>query len=251
MPVWLADALATPGLWWLLTGAVLAGLVRGFSGFGTAMIFLPFASRVLDPVSCLVALIVMDVVGPLPLVRGALREASGRHLAALAAGMVICLPVGLLVLTRMEGDVFGLAVGCISLAALVPMAAGWRFRGVLTLPVLFGAGAAGGFLGGAVGLPGPPVILVTLASPMGPAAVRATTMLYLLICDLAILAVLTARGMMSATAIAVGAVAILPYMAGTRLGARIFDPAREPAYRRVAFVVIFFSALSALPIGGL
>ena len=35
------QALQFEGLIWLLTAAVLAGFVRGFSGFGAALIFMP------------------------------------------------------------------------------------------------------------------------------------------------------------------------------------------------------------------
>ena len=50
MPDILAQALATEGLWLLFIGAVLGGLARGFSGFGTAMVILPFAAEVFTPV---------------------------------------------------------------------------------------------------------------------------------------------------------------------------------------------------------
>ena len=51
---------------YLVLGAVLAGLVRGFSGFGTAMVFIPIAGQVLSPVATLIVLLVMDLIGPLP-----------------------------------------------------------------------------------------------------------------------------------------------------------------------------------------
>lgn len=46
-------ALATDGLIWLTIGVIVAGLVRGFSGFGTAMICMPVAGAVLSPVGAL------------------------------------------------------------------------------------------------------------------------------------------------------------------------------------------------------
>ena len=66
---WLAQALATEGLVWLAFAAFLAGIVRGFSGFGTAMIYLPVASQFLTPFEALITLMVMDFFGPLPLPR--------------------------------------------------------------------------------------------------------------------------------------------------------------------------------------
>lgn len=244
----LATALTTDGLWLVLSGAVLAGVVRGFSGFGTAMIFLPFASIVLSPVQSLLALMVMDLVGPLPMVPRALRDATRAHLVWLCAGMLCLLPVGLLLLTRMEPEVFRLVLGVVTLACVALMVAGWRFHGALTPAILFGTGGLGGFLGGVAGIPGPPVIVMTMASTMGPAAIRATNMLYLLGCDLVLIGMLLLWGHAELAPMLIGAIAILPYMAGCWVGAALFDPGRERLYRLVAYLVIGGAALSALPL---
>ena len=49
MPDILAQALATPGLFWLMVAISVAGIVRGFTGFGTALIFVPVAGIFLEP----------------------------------------------------------------------------------------------------------------------------------------------------------------------------------------------------------
>lgn len=243
-----AQVLATDGLWILGLGAVLAGVVRGFSGFGTAMIYLPFASAVLDPVAAVMSLVVMDAFGPLPLIPGALRQANRQHLGLLVAGMALLLPVGLMALTRMTPEVYRGVLGVVTLAAVALMMSGWRYSGALRPGVLFGAGAAGGLLGGAAGIPGPPVILVTMASGLRPAQIRATNMVYLMACDLALLGLMWGLGQALISPMLVGLLALVPYAAGTQIGAWIFNPDKERLYRRVAYVVIGGSAVSALPI---
>ena len=42
MPDRLNDALALPGIGWLMIVLLLAGLVRGFSGFGSALIIINY-----------------------------------------------------------------------------------------------------------------------------------------------------------------------------------------------------------------
>lgn len=246
----MASAWATEGLWLILIGAALAGVVRGFAGFGTAMIFLPFASAVLPPVHALLAMMVMDLVGPLPLVPRALRDATRRHLVWLSLGMVWTLPLGLILLTHMKAEVYRTVLSLVILASLALILLGWRYRGPLSAPILAGTGSLGGFLGGAVGLPGPPVIVMTMASTMGPAAIRATNMLYLILCDMVLALTLLWLGRLSVTPLAIGVLAIAPYMAGGWVGAMFFDPARERLYRAVAFCVIAAAALSALPVWG-
>tara|TARA_R110000850_G_scaffold112379_6_gene226177 strand:- start:705 stop:998 length:294 start_codon:yes stop_codon:yes gene_type:complete len=58
----LYQSLFFPGLVWLLGAAFVGGLVRGFTGFGTAMVFIPVASLFLTPVSAIAALVVMDIL---------------------------------------------------------------------------------------------------------------------------------------------------------------------------------------------
>ena len=48
----------------ILIGAVFAaGLIRGFAGFGTAMVYMPFASTILSPVSAIITILIFDLFG--------------------------------------------------------------------------------------------------------------------------------------------------------------------------------------------
>src|SRR6056297_1412897 len=87
MPDILAPALAVPGLGWLAVVALLAGVVRGFSGFGTAMVYMPVAGQMLSPVAALVSLVIMDAIGPLAQVPRALRQVERGDLLRLCGGL--------------------------------------------------------------------------------------------------------------------------------------------------------------------
>ena len=45
MPDWASEVLAIDGLSWLLLAVCVAGTVRGFAGFGSAMIIMPVDDR--------------------------------------------------------------------------------------------------------------------------------------------------------------------------------------------------------------
>ena len=92
------DAIQLESIWFLVCGALLAGIVRGFSGFGTAMIYLPFAAQVVPPLWAILTLMAMDVIGPIPLVKPALKDAQRRDLLLLLGGAACMLPVGLALL---------------------------------------------------------------------------------------------------------------------------------------------------------
>ncbi len=79
---------------------------------------------------------------------------------------------------------------------------------------------------------------------------RATLTLYLILADILMLGVLGWNGYIVPSALALGALMILPYLLGNWLGAALFRPELETLYRRVAYVIIAASALMGLPIWG-
>ncbi|TYB81819.1 sulfite exporter TauE/SafE family protein [Maritimibacter fusiformis] len=248
MPDALAGALATPGLVWLIAAALIAGLVRGFAGFGSAMVFMPVAAQVLPPVSTLAVLLVMEFIGPLPHLPRALRVAHRGDILRLLAGMVVALPLGLWLLVSLPVELFRYGVSAVSLVMLVALAAGLRYRGTLRRWMVYATGALGGFLGGTTGLSGPPVILLYMASPHPAPTIRANLLLYLGGVVGVTLAMLGMSGRLEALAVVLGLMLAVPFLGANLIGGWLFDPDRERTYRTVAYIVIAVSALSGLPL---
>lgn len=241
-----------PGGGWavLALAAALAGLVRGFTGFGTAMVFLPLAALYLGPFETITAMIAMDIIGPLPAAPAALRVADRRDLRRLALGLMIGTPIGILILSAVSPDAFRYGLSIVAILLFLALVSGWRYAGQLTPRMVVGAGTVGGVFAGAVGLPGPPVILIYMASRMRVDVVRATLLLYLILADLILLALFWAFGTLVPGVLVIGALMIPIYMAMVVLGSRVFDPARERLYRGVAYLIIIGAALRGLPIWG-
>lgn len=248
MPDVLVGALQTPGLYYLVSAAILAGIVRGFSGFGTALVYLPVAAQFLSPFAALTTLILMDLVGPLIHVPRALREGHPGDVLRLGLGALLAVPVGLWVLARVDPVVFRWAVSVIALVLLCLLVTGARYRGRLSPPMIFGTGAIGGFFAGSVGLPGPPVIMLYMASSLPARSVRANLMLYLILADLILAVVLWLNGYLLASALVLGLLLILPYTLGNWVGALVFRPQAERVYRLAAYAIITGSALMGLPL---
>ena len=250
MPDGLAAAFAAPGFGWLVAAVFVAGMVRGFAGFGTAMVYLPVAGQFLGPFEALTTLVAMDLIGPLVNMPRALRDGHKRDLVRLAAGLVLGLPVGLWALTQVAPEVFRYAVSIAALVLLVLLIGGVRFRGELRGGLVTLAGWLGGLLGGATGLVGPPVIMLYMAAPHAASVIRASITVYLYIADVLMLAVMALFGELVPGAVILGMLLAVPYLAGNALGGRLFRPAAERAYRMVACAIIAVSAISGLPVFG-
>src|SRR5690349_10026732 len=98
-PSWLVP-FAEPRFAWLALAALLAGLVRGFSGFGAAMMFMPIASAAYDPVAAIAVLWIIDVLVSLPYLAPQLRRCVWREVIPLVLGAAVALPLGVLILVK-------------------------------------------------------------------------------------------------------------------------------------------------------
>ena len=134
------------GLAVLIFAALIGGIVRGFSGFGTALIFLPIASPYLGPFGAIIALTVMDIFGPIPNLRRAWAVVDKADLMRLLFGCAPDPASRIMALDRTQPDVFRYLVSLISLSMLVVLILGCLSRSGLTQHGHYdrwGSGAAG------------------------------------------------------------------------------------------------------------
>ena len=238
------------GLIWLFLSVCVAGLVRGFAGFGSGMIMMPVASSVLDPVAAIIFVMMAELLGPLPNLPAAWRDGTPTDAGRLLFGVVLAVPIGVYFVARMSADVFGWSVSAVVLLLLALLVTGWRFKGVMTPRLVVGTGALGGFMGGFAGIPGPPVIMLYMSSRLPIAVIRANFLLYLLGLDIVMITIFWASGLFVMDIAILGLIAGVPNLLANVLGARLFDPAGEKPYRRVAYVLIAASAIGGLPVWG-
>src|SRR3954464_10518244 len=82
--------------------AFVSGTARGFSGFGSALIFMPLASSIAAPRLVAALLLVIDFIGSAPLIPNAGKQADRKATAIMALGALVGVPVGTWLLTRLE-----------------------------------------------------------------------------------------------------------------------------------------------------
>jgi hypothetical protein len=87
-----------------------------------------------------------------------------------------------------------------------------------------------------------------MASTFSPAIIRANNTLFLLLVDILFFIIFWLKGLLLLHYILIGVVVAVPYLASCVLGALLFNPQRERLYRIAAYIIIFISAMSALPI---
>src|SRR6056297_2600857 len=102
MPDAFAQALATQGLPFILAAYLAAGVVRGFTGFGTALIVVPVAGIFLGPAEIILMIGFSGVLSNLILIPDAWRHVDRGEVGLLSAAALLGVPVGIWLLTRID-----------------------------------------------------------------------------------------------------------------------------------------------------
>ena len=228
--------------------ASLAGLVRGFSGFGTAMVFLPIASQYLTPFESIASLAIMEFFGTFAVIRKSWSDADKVDLARLVIGMTIVTPFALLLLAKVGADFYRYSVSILSLILLLLIGLGVRYKGKLNPFVIFSVGGLGGLTGGLTGIPGPPVILLYVASSHPISVIRANNLLFLYFFDVCVVLIFALSGVLTLKIFLLGSILALPNFLGNFIGAKLFDPEKTNQYRIFAYIIIAVAAITGLPV---
>jgi len=242
------EILAEPSTLMVLAVAVVAGLVRGFAGFGAALVFVPLASAVVGPKTAVIMLWLADTLPTLPIVLPALRECSWRQVAPVAIGYALAVPGGVWLLS--QGDPLVLRWFMVALVALMLalLMTGWRYSREPRPAVGVGVGAVSGFFGGATQLAGPPVLVYWLGGPDRHWRVRANVIVFFALGTAFSGIGFATAGLFTEDRVLRGLAMAPVYGAAIIAGARGFGLASDTGFRRFAFALIALAAFASLPI---
>lgn len=241
------DLLSAP---FLICAAVacIAGMVRGFAGFGAAMLMTPIFSALYGPAVGIALCLLLEIAVALPLVPRVLPLVDWRRIGLLLLAAAAGVPLGTLVLTAVEPEPMRWAISAIILSAVAMLASGWRFSGRPNAGATLAAGATSGFLNGLSGMAGPPIAFYYLAGTDSAASVRANLTTYFVFVDLLALTAFVSRDLIGWST-GVQALFLAPAIVlGGLIGERLFPLASEAFYRRLALLLLVGVAIGSLVI---
>ncbi len=244
----LQTALATPGLVWLILITIIAGVVYGFAGFGAALIYMPVAVIFLTPVMAIASFSVSAIASVVTVFPRALPLVNRKAVTILIVSASLAASLGIWVLRITDVTIIRWAVVVFCAVTLAALVAGWRYAVEPSTRTRVLIGGAAGFVGGLSGLMGPIMVLFQLAGRDSIATTRATTVVFLTVTSLLMLPLMAAQGVLTAQAVALGAVLLVPYGAGALIGQAMFRPDRERFYRVVAYAIIGLATLAGVPL---
>jgi uncharacterized membrane protein YfcA len=227
--------------------AFVAGTARGFSGFGAALIFMPLASSMAAPRLIAALLLVIDFVAAAPLIPNAWRDADRRATAVMVAGALIGVPLGTLLLSRLDPVTTRWIISAFVVALLMLLLSGWRYRGKDHAAIAVAIGAASGLCSGLAQTGGPPIVGYWLGRPIPSAIARANILLFFAASDIFSVVSYSLAGLITADVLRFACLVGPLYGAGVWLGAAMFGKTSEALFRVTCYVLIAAAVLIGLP----
>src|SRR5438477_2525282 len=156
----------------------VSGTARGFSGFGSALIFMPLASSMAAPRLVAALLLIIDFVAAAPLIPNAWKHADRKATAVMVFGALIGVPIGTYFLSRLDPVTTRWIISAFVFALLLLLVSGWRYRGADHAALSIGIGGLSGFCSGLAQTGGPPIVGYWLGRPISSVIARANILLF-------------------------------------------------------------------------
>lgn len=217
---------------------VLAGMVRGFTGFALSAFGLALAVLILPPVELIPVMWWMELGASLMMIRAGWDGADLKAAGILTAGSALGVVAGLAVTTTLDPT----ASQRIALVILITLAAlqlaRVRIRALDSTAGTAGTGVVAGVATGLAGVGGMVVALYVLARDSDPRTMRATLVAFLLFGSFTTLLTHLYFGTMNGTSAARGLFFLIPCLIGVYLGQRLFTPSLQRYYRSVCLTLL-------------
>ena len=226
--------------------AFISGASRGFSGFGSALIFMPLASSLAPPRLVAATLLIIDFISAAPLIPNAWKHADRKATAIMVLGAAVGVPIGTYALIQLDPVTTRWIISAFVFALLLLLVSGWRYRGEDRGPVAAGVGGVAGFCSGLAQTGGPPIVAYWLGRAITPAVARANIVLYFASSD--IFSSYYAGGLLTTDVLKMAVLVGPVYAIGLTIGAKMFGRASETLFRSVCYGLIAIAALLGLPL---
>jgi len=245
MPDFLIPLLTWPTLIAVAT-VLLAGVVRGFSGFGAAMIMVPVLAALYGPVRAVPIALLLEMAISMPLVPAAARIVDWKRILLLLLAACATVPLGVWALRNLDETLTRYILSAIVGFAVVLLATGFRYAGRPGVAPTLATGVLSGAMNGLAGMAGPPVVFFYLAVGQAAAVSRASFIVYFAVLDLFALVVFAVAGAFERDGVVLAAVLAVPFVLGGLIGARLFGKASDRFYRIVALSILACIAVGTL-----
>ena len=229
-----------------IVAVFVAGIIRGYSGFGFAMVAVTSMSLVLPPIQVVPTVLVLEVLASLRLVPQVRKDIDWYSLRWLLIGSFVGIPFGVYVLATIPPAPMRISISLMVLIASILLMRGFAWKRMPGIILILITGLACGMLNGAAAIGGPPVILFYLSSPAGVKTSRASIIAYFLGIDTLCLIMAAVQGLTTFQTLLLTAVCLVPLLLGITVGSRMFIKIDQASFRRHVLILLILLSIAGL-----
>jgi hypothetical protein len=193
-------------------------------------------------------LLIIDFVAAAPLVPNAWKHADRQATAVMVAGALVGVPIGTLLLSRLDPVTTRWIISAFVFALLMLLLSDWRYRGKHHAAISIGIGAVSGLCSGLAQTGGPPIVGYWLGRPIPSAIARANILLFFAASDMFSVVSYALAGLVTADALRFSCLVGPVYGLGVWLGAALFGRASEKLFRITCYALIAAAVIIGLPV---
>lgn len=235
------------GMWTALSVTFVAGLMRGFAGFGSAMLMAPIFAILFGSAEMVVTVVAIEQVVSLQLFPQVRKDADWKLLTPMSISACAAMPLGVWLLASVDKNIIVTAVSAVIVAFVVLMWTGWRYTGRRSPLATMTVGAISGAMMATTSVGGPPVLLYLLSGNDPPQVNRANIVTYYFLTQFLLIAIVMASGVAGLSALTRAAVLLPVMILGAWIGGRAFQGmGSERVYRHIALSILFATGMFGL-----
>jgi uncharacterized membrane protein YfcA len=229
-----------------VTAVFVAGIIRGYSGFGFAMVAVTSISLVVPPARVVPLVLILEVLASIRLVPQVWKDIDWYSLRWLLAGSLFATPFGAYLLANVPTEPMRISISLLVLVAAILLIRGWAWKRMPGRPLILTAGMACGVLNGAAAIGGPPVIILYLSTPAGITVSRASIIAYFLGIDSMSLVMASIHGLTTIQTLLLTAVCLVPLLLGIGVGSKMFIKADKESFRHQVLILLIILSIAGL-----
>ncbi len=218
--------------------AFLAGLIRGITGFGGAMVMAPPLALLLGPRVAVPVTMLLEGIAALPMLWQTRDVVRWGTIGPILAAACVTIPIGGHVLMTADPLTLRRVIAALVIVFALLLLRGWRYTGQRRLGTGLGLGAACGIMSGATSIGAPPVILYLLSGPDPIATTRANLTYFLVGISIATLVVLWINGLLDLRSALVALIFTPGYFVGLLGGTALFPRFNDTRFRQFTLLLL-------------
>jgi uncharacterized protein len=232
--------------WWLAVCALVAGIVRGFSGFGLSAVLVASGAFFISPKLLIPSAQALEVIASISMIPSVWRDVNWKWLTPMGLAYGFSIPAGVAALAYLPVDALRIGGCVVLLIASTCLLFNARPKLPDRFPLRFGTGLLAGFFAGASSLGGMVASTMLFAVSIPPKNLRATLVLLFFGSALYSLSWGTWHGVVTVDTFVRSAWLAIPLLIGIGIGSRGFHIVTEAQFRKVVLAV-----LAALSVAGI